>query len=77
MEQEGSTHGPYYLSFTTTSTDQVLAEVPLLLRIDGYEVDMGMSVKLATEEEAILQPSSSSISMFYCFPLQSTDLSSN
>lgn len=67
VEQDRSSHGPYYLSFVTTSIDQELPEVPLLLKIDGCTVDIGMSVKLLTEQGTTLQSSPYSISLLCYF----------
>lgn len=67
VEQGGSSHGPYHLSFVPTSTEHVLTDVPLLLQIDGCTVDVGTNVQVLTHQKDILQHSSSDFSLFYYF----------
>ena len=66
MEQGESSHGPHYLCFVTTSAEQVLTDVPLLLQIDGCTVDVGMNVQVFVEQGDIVE-CSSDISLFYYF----------
>ena len=67
VEQGGSSHGPYYLCFVTTSTKQELIDVPLLLQMDGCTVDVEMNIQLYMEQGDNLECSPSDILLFYYF----------